>query len=51
MKKQSLDDKGGSNEMCLFHGTNGNNLNEINKKGLNRSFAGNTNGNVYQQHK
>ena len=46
MKKLSLDNKTGSNEKFLFHGTNGNNLNEINEKGLNRSFAGNTNGNV-----
>ena len=46
MKKQSLDDKSGSNEKCLFRGTNGNNLSEINKKGLNRSFAGNPRGNV-----
>ena len=44
VKKQSLDDKNGSNEKALFHGTRGNILNVINKTGLNRSYAGNTNG-------
>ena len=44
IKKQSLDDKSGSNEQFLFHGTRGDILNTINKKGLNRSYAGNTNG-------
>jgi hypothetical protein len=46
MKKQSLDEKSGSNEKFLFHGTGGDKLNDINKKGLNRSYAGNTNGNI-----
>lgn len=44
VKKQSLDDKNGSNEKFLFHGTKGDRLNEINKKGLNRSYAGNAHG-------
>lgn len=44
MKKQSLDDKNGSKEKFLFHGTRGDKLHEINKTGLNRSYAGNTNG-------
>ena len=44
IKKQSLDDKSDSNEKFLFHGTRGDILNTINKKGLNRSYAGNTNG-------
>ncbi|CAB4030401.1 poly [ADP-ribose] polymerase 14-like [Paramuricea clavata] len=48
MKKQSLDEKSGSNEKFLFHGTRGDKLSEINKHGLNRSYAGNTNGNVLQ---
>ncbi|XP_028392341.1 LOW QUALITY PROTEIN: protein mono-ADP-ribosyltransferase PARP14-like [Dendronephthya gigantea] len=42
--KESLDQKGGSNEKFLFHGTAGDKLSEINAKGLNRSFAGNING-------
>ena len=46
--KQGLDNKSGSNEKFLFHGTNDNNVNKINEKGLNRSFAGNTHGNVSQ---
>ena len=46
LKKQSLDDKNGSNEKFLFHGTKGNKLIQINEKGLNRGYAGNTNGNV-----
>ena len=46
LKKQSLDEKNGSNEKFLFHGTNGDKLNEINEHGLNRSFAGNTHGTV-----
>ena len=47
-KKQSLDKKSGkgSDERFLFHGTSPGKLNEINEKGLNRSYAGNTNGNV-----
>ena len=44
VKKQSLDDKNGSNEEFLFHGTRGDRLHEINKTGLNRSYAGNTHG-------
>ena len=46
LKKQSLDEKNGSNEKFLFHGTRGDKLNEINEHGLNRSYAGNTHGKV-----
>ena len=46
LKKQSLDNKNGSNEKFLFHGTKGDSLHEINKAGLNRNFAGTINGNV-----
>ena len=46
MKKQSLDEKSGSYEKFLFHGTRGDKLNEINENGLNRSYAGDVNGNV-----
>ena len=46
LKKQSLDEKNGSNEKFLFHGTKGDKLNEINEHGLNRSYAGNTHGTV-----
>lgn len=44
IKKESLNKKGGSNQKFLFHGTAGDNLYEINEKGLNRSYAGNING-------
>ncbi|XP_028392772.1 protein mono-ADP-ribosyltransferase PARP14-like [Dendronephthya gigantea] len=47
IKKQSLDEKIGSNEKFLFHGTRGDKVSEINKTGLNRSYAGNTHGAVY----
>ncbi|XP_028392678.1 protein mono-ADP-ribosyltransferase PARP15-like [Dendronephthya gigantea] len=47
MKKQSLDEKIGSNEKFLFHGTRGDKVREINKTGLNRSYAGNAHGAVY----
>ncbi len=40
MKKQSLDEKNGSNEKLLFHGTKGDKLKEINESGLNRNYAG-----------
>ena len=40
IKKQSLDEKNGSNEMFLFHGTKGDKLAEINETGLNRNYAG-----------
>ncbi|XP_028392657.1 protein mono-ADP-ribosyltransferase PARP14-like [Dendronephthya gigantea] len=40
IKKRSLDEKNGSNEMLLFHGTKGDKLNEINESGLNRNYAG-----------
>ena len=47
LKKQSLDNKNGSNEKFLFHGTKGDRLHEINKAGLNRNFAGTINGNAF----
>ena len=40
IKKRGLDEKNGSNEMLLFHGTKGDKLEEINETGLNRNFAG-----------
>ncbi len=47
IKKQSLDEKNGSNEKFLFHGTKGDNLKEINESGLNRNYAG-INGKAYE---
>ncbi|XP_028392679.1 protein mono-ADP-ribosyltransferase PARP15-like [Dendronephthya gigantea] len=47
MKKQSLDEKIGSNKKFLFHGTRGDKVSEINKTGPNRSYAGNAYGAVY----
>lgn len=44
VQKKSLDKKNGSNEMYLFHDTDAEKIKEINKKGLNRHLAGNTNG-------
>ena len=49
MKKQSLDEKIGSNEKFLFHGTRGDKITEINKTGLNRSYAGNTHGKACEE--
>ena len=46
MKKATLDEKSGSNEKFLFHGTSSNSLTQINKHGLNRSYAGNAHGNA-----
>ncbi|CAB4033587.1 poly [ADP-ribose] polymerase 14-like, partial [Paramuricea clavata] len=40
IKKQSLDEKNGSNEKILFHGTKGDKIKEINESGLNRNYAG-----------
>ncbi|XP_028392654.1 protein mono-ADP-ribosyltransferase PARP14-like [Dendronephthya gigantea] len=40
IKKRGLDEKKGSNEMILFHGTKGDKLKEINESGLNRNYAG-----------
>ncbi|CAB4025597.1 poly [ADP-ribose] polymerase 14-like [Paramuricea clavata] len=47
VKKQSLDEKHGSNEKFLFHGIRANKINDINEHGLNRSYAGNTHGNDF----
>ena len=42
LNKQKMDKAraGGSNEMCLFHGTKGPKCESINHKGFNRSFCG-----------
>ncbi|KAL9974244.1 hypothetical protein ACROYT_G011259 [Oculina patagonica] len=38
--KQRMEKRGGSNEMCLFHGTKSAKCELINHKGFNRSFCG-----------
>ena len=40
MKKQSMDEQNGSNEILLYHGTAANNVPDINQNGLNRSYNG-----------
>ncbi|XP_046848014.1 protein mono-ADP-ribosyltransferase PARP14-like [Xenia sp. Carnegie-2017] len=42
-KRKSLDEKNGSNEMFLFHGTRFDTVHKINKKNFNRAFAGSEN--------
>ena len=39
IRKQEMDERKGSNEKCLFHGTPGNNCILINHKGFNRSYS------------
>lgn len=40
ISKQRMEKAGGSNEMCLFHGTKSTKCELINHKGFNRSFCG-----------
>ena len=40
IKKKKMDEREGSNEKWLFHGTAGDNVTAINAKGFNRSYAG-----------
>lgn len=40
LNKQSMDERNGSNEKLLYHGTDTKNIAEINQNGLNRSYNG-----------
>ena len=47
LKKQSMDERDGSNEKLLYHGTAANNVSMINQNGLNRSYNGSANGECF----
>ena len=40
VRKEKMEEGGGSNEMLLFHGTAGENVSNINHHGFNRSYSG-----------